>query len=186
MLDPADVREGQRDGAEPAPATPDVAPRPTQNWSALLLEHRRLVAAGLMLAIGIVLTVLGWYGAAYTNIITEQIPYLISGGLLGLGFIIVAGTLASSAMQQRDNDELRKDLTRAIRALQAAGGAGRNGTTAAPSSNGHHVFVLPGGRSFHEAGCPIIEGKAEVEELVGVGAAVSAGYAPCKLCDVTD
>jgi hypothetical protein len=133
-----------------------------------------------ILGTGIALVLLGWYGAAHTNIQTEQMPYLISGGLLGLGLIIVAGVLASGAAQERSNTALRKEIAAALAAMQS--GMPERGVRASEvSSNGFHVFVVPGGRSYHEAGCPILEGKEEVKELLPAQASAS-GYAACKLC----
>lgn len=136
-------------------------------------ESRLLVAIGLLGA-GIVLVTLGWYGAAHTNILTEQIPYLISGGLLGLGLIIVAGIVASSAAIERDNRALREDIANALAAM------GRTASAAAASGD-DRAFSVPGGRSYHLAGCPILEGKNGVRETTRVRAA-AAGLAQCKLC----
>jgi hypothetical protein len=41
---------------------------------------------------------LGWYGASRTPREIEQIPYLISGGLIGLGLVFVGGLLLATAM----------------------------------------------------------------------------------------
>ncbi|MEX0875464.1 MAG: hypothetical protein WD646_01825 [Actinomycetota bacterium] len=41
---------------------------------------------------------LGWYGASRTAREIEQIPYLISGGLIGLGLVFVGGLLLATAM----------------------------------------------------------------------------------------
>lgn len=49
---------------------------------------------GLALPIvGIVLILIGWWGASGTALMAEQTPYLISGGLLGLGLIIFGSAL---------------------------------------------------------------------------------------------
>jgi hypothetical protein len=138
-----------------------------------------LVALALFIT-GIVLVILGWYGAAHTNIQTEQIPYLISGGLLGLGLIIVAGILLSGAAQERENADLRHEIVKAIAAIRT-GVPDRDFQASEVSSNGHQVYVVPGGRSYHEAGCPILEGKEGVKELQPAQASAS-GYAACKLC----
>lgn len=174
--------------ADEAVEQPSPAPTPTRpkrargrvDWRAFVRENARLLVTFALLAAGIVFVILGWYGAAHTNILTEQIPYLISGGLLGLGLIIVAGVLAAGAVQERSNDELRREIAHAIAAM----GSGRQdgGVRAdAFSSNGHHVYVVPGGRSFHVAGCPILEGKEGVKELP-LSEAAASGYAACKLC----
>ena len=41
---------------------------------------------------------LGWYGASHTARQIEQMPYLISGGLIGLGLVTVGALLLSSAI----------------------------------------------------------------------------------------
>ncbi|MCA1830993.1 MAG: hypothetical protein LC663_05730 [Actinobacteria bacterium] len=139
---------------------------------------RLLVVVGILVC-GIVFVMLGWYGTAHTNIITEQIPYLISGGLLGLGLIILAGILATSWMQQRATDDLRVELARALANSRPMSSADIGPV---PSSNGHSVYSLAGGKSFHAAGCPLLEGKENVKQLQPAQAS-AAGLAPCKLCE---
>ena len=50
-----------------------------------------LVLGGLALALGLVAIVLGWYGSAQSTLAFEQTPYVISGGLLGVGLIVLGG-----------------------------------------------------------------------------------------------
>jgi len=156
-----------------------AALRATGSW---VVQNNRTLIPVVLLIMGIVFVTLGWYGAAYTNIITEQVPYLISGGLLGLGLIIVAGFMASSAMLERRSEELRRDLLSAlaegIHVNGSAPSAGSKETTAAAATK---VFVLEGGHSYHLAGCPILEGKDGISEREP-RAAARAGFAMCKLC----
>ncbi len=153
----------------------------------VLSRQWRLVGSIALLAAGVAFVLLGWWGAAHTNIFTEQIPYLISGGLLGLGLIIVAGIMASSASLERENRELRRDIRQLIRLIgapQAIASVQQMHTGAdalvydMPSPDGH-LFVVPGGLSYHVGGCPILEGKQGVKELTQTQL---SGYAPCKLC----
>ncbi|MCU1353991.1 MAG: hypothetical protein JWM05_3200 [Acidimicrobiales bacterium] len=52
--------------------------------------ERLLFKVGLALpAIGVVLIVLAWYNASGTAYVADQVPMLISGGLLGLGLVLV-------------------------------------------------------------------------------------------------
>ena len=78
--------------------------------STQLLRMLVLPGAFFVLA-GFVLMFLGWYGAAHTARQIEQIPYLISGGFVGLGLVFIGGlTLACAlwmSMLQRFNDERR-------------------------------------------------------------------------------
>ena len=50
-----------------------------------------LVVGGLLVGLGAILIVLGWIGAANTTDVFEQIPYMISGGLLGLALVFIGG-----------------------------------------------------------------------------------------------
>jgi uncharacterized membrane protein len=71
-----------------------------------------LFPGALAVAAGFGLMLLGWYGASHTARQIEQIPYLISGGLIGLGLVMVGALLLSSAVwmtmlqrQQADQDD---------------------------------------------------------------------------------
>lgn len=156
--------------------TPAVASAPF-SLKDFVRRNARLVGATALLVIGIVFVMLGWYGAASTNVLTEQIPYLISGGLLGLGLIIVSGFLAASSLLESRTDQMRKDLLRAMEVMPSSAtpsnGARRGATPT--------VFVLKAGHSYHSAGCPIIEGKENVSELE-VREAIGKGLDMCKLC----
>src|SRR5438067_3746300 len=81
------------------PAAPEKPKRARRrvDWRGFVRENARLLITFALLAAGVVFVILGWYGAAHTNILTEQIPYLISGGLPGLGSIILAGVVACVA-----------------------------------------------------------------------------------------
>src|ERR1051325_3326412 len=76
--------------------------------STQLLRMLVLPGAFFVLA-GFVLMFLGWYGAAHTARQIEQIPYLISGGFVGLRLGFLGGlTLACAlwmSMLQRFNEE---------------------------------------------------------------------------------
>ncbi len=52
--------------------------------------ERALVRAGMALPIiGLVIVGVAWYGASGTGYVNDQIPYLISGGLGGLGLMLI-------------------------------------------------------------------------------------------------
>lgn len=56
-------------------------------------EQRLLTAGVILMPAGLVLVLIGWFGASGTNEFSSQVPYLISGGLLGLGATIVGAVL---------------------------------------------------------------------------------------------
>jgi hypothetical protein len=50
-----------------------------------------LVLGAVLQPLGGALILLGWSGAANSTDVWEQVPYLISGGVLGLGMIVTGG-----------------------------------------------------------------------------------------------
>jgi hypothetical protein len=67
-----------------------------------LPHDRKLALAGAVLApTGVVLVVLGWWGAAGSAREFEQIPFLISGGLLGLALVVTGSALFVGAWMTR-------------------------------------------------------------------------------------
>jgi hypothetical protein len=81
-------------------------------------------------ALGFLLVFLGWNGAASVDRIQSQFPYLISGGVaglcfvvLGVGMIIVQNQRADRAALQATRRELQASLERA--GIAETNGAGR-------------------------------------------------------------
>jgi hypothetical protein len=59
--------------------------------SSALSERLLLVLGGIIAPLGIVVVVLGWWGASQTPYDFEQVPYLISGLGIGLGLVFLGG-----------------------------------------------------------------------------------------------
>ena len=88
-----------------------------------------LVGAALMPLGGLVI-LLGWYGASHTPYVFEQIPYVISGGLLGLALVVVGGLLYFGYLLARlivEQREQSAELLDAVRRLEAAQTLARRG-----------------------------------------------------------
>jgi len=57
-------------------------------------DEQRLLFAGIVLMpVGLVLVLVGYIGASGTTDFSAQVPYLLSGGVLGLGLTVVGGVL---------------------------------------------------------------------------------------------
>jgi len=83
-------------------------------------DHFLLAIAGALMALGISVILIGWAGAANSTLVEEQVPYLISGGLLGVAlstigaltlfshwFIVgIREARAHEAARRRDHEEL--------------------------------------------------------------------------------
>ena len=94
------------------------------------IETVLLVAGALLLPIGIIVIVVGWYGSAHTFHTYEQNDYLISGGLLGLGLVFVGGFLYFGywmTRQIRTSTTANQQMLQALGRIEAQLGAGANG-----------------------------------------------------------
>lgn len=97
-----------------------------------LLGNERIVltAAGALMTFGVCVIVLGWLGAARSTLVEEQVPYLISGGLLGVALALIGAVaffahwLTVLIREGRVHDAARRqehrELLEALRALAPA------------------------------------------------------------------
>ncbi len=76
------------------------------------------IAIGLM-ALGFFVIFLGWNGAAEKDYVEGQLPYVISGGLAGLGLIGAGLALAVTEARRRDTAKLTGRIDRLLEHLGA-------------------------------------------------------------------
>jgi hypothetical protein len=128
------LRSGATDLAEP-PEAPDL---PTS-------DRRRIAVAGTFIVVGLAAILLGYLGASRSIVVAEQIPFLISGGLLGLGLTIVGGCAffvhwielhrREIEVSERRSEERHLELLTALEA-RLARRPGEEGDGTAARSNG--------------------------------------------------
>ena len=144
------VRAGRYDPDNPYAAAEEVPPRHAALMGATAglrpgrsrnfpLETVMLVLGGLLLPIGIIAIIVGWYGAAHTPKLYEQNDYLISGGLLGLGLVFIGGFLYFGYWMTRQIHTTATVAQQTLRALSrietqlgANGNHSSNGTSHGP------------------------------------------------------
>jgi hypothetical protein len=146
----------------------------------------RIVAfiGAAFIGVGIALILLGWYGAAHTPYTFEQVPYMISGGLLGLALTVLGGLFYFAYWMTRQVHETRRQsdqteaVYRRIEALLSANGHGV--ATPATSSSPAAIFVTTArGSMFHRPDCVVVKGRSDVRAVTGD----EKGLKPCKICD---
>jgi len=144
-----------------------------------------LLVGGLLLPLGLLLVVLGWWGASHTVFLFEQVPYLLSGGVLGLalvitgGFVYFAYWLTLLVRETRvERAELVAVLGRVERLLEdgAMAPAPRRAGAAAPSAR---LVATRTGTMLHRPDCVAVDGKDGLRDV----SADTPGMSPCKLCD---
>lgn len=82
------------------------------------VEQILLAGACILFPLGVILIILGWQGAAHTGHTYEQLDYLISGGLLGLGLSIGGGFMYFGYWLSRQLAESRRQNALTLQALR--------------------------------------------------------------------
>lgn len=135
-------------------------------------------------AAGFVLIAVAWNGAAGLDFVQGQVPYLISGGLGGLGlivlgaaFVITEGNRRDRAELERRLDEVAAGLSRMTIAAPVGGGNGREERVPVPAGAG---MVVAGRSSFHTPECHLVAGRDA--DLVPRERAEAEGLQACRVC----
>lgn len=136
------------------------------------------LAGSVVLPVGLVAIFLGWYGAARTPLLFEQIPYLISGGLLGVGLMLGGGMLFFGSWLARMAEQERQASQELMVALGELRDAVLTTSVVAPSAPGTGLVATPTGSMAHLPSCPVV---ADRDDLVAVGPA--DGLKACKICE---
>lgn len=148
-----------------------------------------LIGGGVLLPLGLVVIILGWYGASRTPYGVEQTPYLISGGMLGLGMVFVGGAMYVSywltqlvSAVRREGAATRQTLERVEAALSAAPTTAASAATASASPAAEpgvgRVVATATGTLFHRPDCSVMTGKRARTVKPS-----DPKLAPCKVCN---
>jgi hypothetical protein len=134
---------------------------------------------GILLCVGgFVALWAGWNGAASYDRVPAQFPYLISGGLVGLGLIVIGAAMIVVDTNRAGREELQATLAELRAALEAA--TPTAGATAAAVTGGPST-VVAGASSYHRPDCHLVDGRAETR-VMSVGEAEDDGLTPCRIC----
>jgi hypothetical protein len=137
--------------------------------------------------LGLVLIVLGWYGASHTPNVYEQIPYSISGGMLGLGLVFSGGFAYFAYWMtqlvratRRDTAETRAVLERIEYLLSG----GHSEATAAASMVSELVpaqtyVATAKGTLYHRPDCASVAGKKGLKKINKATTTLSS----CRICN---
>jgi hypothetical protein len=104
-------------GAGEVPAPPPVPPSVERLGQAIdrssggpRADHRAamLFLGTLALFLGFAAIGLGWYGAAHSPYLFQEIPYVISGGLLGIALVVAGGCMILGSWVVRMLEEVQR------------------------------------------------------------------------------
>lgn len=156
--------------------------------ASLRLEERILmIIGGVVAPLGVVVVLLGWWGAAHSPYVFEQLPYLISGGLLGVGMIFLGAFFYFAHWMTQLVKEHRVQSVAVIEALQRlqdqVARQSDGELTAVGFSNGTQLaetadlVATERGTMAHRPDCVVVAGKASLRRV-----SEADGLAACKLC----
>jgi hypothetical protein len=129
-------------------------------------------------AIGLLAILVGYNGAAGQLTILGQVPYLISGGVLGIAFVILGGAMLVVQGNREDRARLESKLDDLMEALGSAAGATPRQAASPSDVSG---LVVAGTASYHVPGCRLVDGREETSYLTPAEAQERELKA-CRVC----
>jgi len=164
----------------------------------LNLGERTLMIIGAIVApIGLLLVFFGWYGAAHTPNLYEQIPYVASGIGFGLGLVFIGAFFYFAHWVTELVKESRGQSAAVVEAIarleetvRQQGGLDRlsaptNGSVStAPMAEDdssvadRELVATTRGTMAHRPDCVVVAGKSSVRRVSSAD-----GLESCKLCD---
>lgn len=128
-------------------------------------------------AAGFLLIVMGWNGAASVDYAQGQLPYLISGGVGGLG-LIGLGLMLAVVQELRRSTATTAARLDALTELLAADHVGVGGPTGVPVDGSAVVATKA---VFHDPACRLVEARPGLQPMAHEDAR-ARGLVPCRVC----
>jgi hypothetical protein len=125
--------------------------------------------------IGLAAILVGWNGAAGNVAVAAQLPYIVSGGMIGVSFVIVGAAIMITQNAREDRQRLEGLLLQLVDAQHAAG----SGIDRVPSDA--DGLYAAGTASYHVPTCRLVDGREEVA-YVTAAEATARDLKPCRVC----
>ena len=147
------------------------------------LRNTWQVAAGaILLPLGLIVILLGWYGAAHARVVQQQIPYLVSGAFIGLGLMMAGGLMFWAHWLYRIYDQAdlhHRELIDAINGLSVGNGSATSTSTSSRAESAKFV-ATKSGTNFHRPDCSVV---ARRRGLRSISASEAESMEPCRICE---
>ena len=148
----------------------------------VVTDRTLLTVGSILMPLGLVLVLLAWYGSAHTTRIFEQIPYMISGGLLGIVLVIAGGFCYFGYFLARllaTSREMLDSLLRLEERFESIGLSAESPIDRSARLPVATFVATKTGTMYHRPDCQAIAGRAPAE-LRRVRD--TNGLTPCRLC----
>src|SRR3982074_2573627 len=147
-----------------------------------VLQVVLFVTGAVLLPFGLLVIGLGWYGAAHTPYLYDQMSYLVSGGLLGLGLTFTGGFLYFGAWLARiaaDQRERARRMSDTPLVLADVVSRMEGGTSQRRGRDAAEIPVVAGeGTTVHRRDCSLIAHRSDLRVLQGTEEDLST----CRIC----
>jgi len=136
------------------------------------------VTAGVVLAaVGVLALFLAWNGAAGVDHVEGQIPFLISGGLLGLALVGTGLTIVNVQSRRQDTADVLAKLEDLAEVLQRTAEPTAVPLTLVPSAD----LVVAGRTTYHLPSCRVVADRSDLQAMAPA-AATDRGLDRCRIC----
>ena len=142
-----------------------------------------VVGAALM-PLGIVAIFVAWYGVAHSHYEYDQLTYIVSGGVLGVGLVLLGGFLyfgawlAKVANDQKESASRLADTLLVLADLAARGPAQAAAAGQPPADAGAMPVLAGGGSTVHRRDCALIAHRNDLRVLTGT----ETDLGTCRVC----
>jgi hypothetical protein len=150
------------------------------------LDRWLLVVGGVLMPLGVVLILLGWLGASRTPLVFEQIPYMISGGLLGLALVVGGGFVYFAYWQtmtvrelRRSREDLAAGLLRVQELLAERLSSPETPVAVPVPAQRTELVATANGSMLHRPDCAAVAGRENLRAVT----AETPGLTPCRICE---
>lgn len=141
----------------------------------------------LVVVVGLIAIGVGWNGMAgaggqvnHVSDLRAQLPWLISGGVLGLALVVFGAALIVVHNARADRARLEAKLDELIVAANRTPTASGAGSAPGPTAAGAEMFVVGGG-TYHRPDCRLVDGRDDVARVTA-RETTERGLRACRVC----
>jgi hypothetical protein len=139
------------------------------------IKNQPQAVAVAVAVLGFLFLFMGWNGAAGLDFVSGQIPYLLSGGFIGIGLIGSGLALAVIQSHRKDTQDLLAKLDEIADKMGATSAVA--GLTEVPAGE----MVIAGRSTYHRTDCHLVEHRDDLQPM-SPAAAEERGLTPCRIC----
>ena len=146
----------------------------------------------LIIALGLLAIGIGWNGMAGgggqvngVSVLQAQLPWLVSGGILGLALVVFGAAMMIVHNARTDRARLEAKLDEVVATL------GRTASSAVPYPAAPATSAVPAGvflagaSSYHHPDCRLVQGRDDAQAVTTAQAAEQSLRA-CRVCKPAD